>query len=216
MRIGILGSGGVGQALGTRLANLGHDVTLGAREAANPRVVLWAEAHDARCGTFADAAAGAELVINATAGQHSVAAVELAGGNPAFAGTVLLDVSNPIDISDSGLRLTVVNTDSVGERLQRALPDARVVKSLNTVNGTVMVEPTLVPGHHTMFVAGDDDAAKATVTGLLREFGWPEEDILDLGGIVEARAMEMYLPLWISIMKATGGNLAFNINVVLG
>ena len=216
MRIGILGSGSVGQTLGTRLSNLGHDVTLGGLEATDTRAVEWAEAHGARCGSFADAVDGADLVINATAGQHTVEALEQAGGNEAMRGKVLLDVSNPLDFYSGDRLLVVANTDSLGEQLQRALPDAQVVKSLNTVNGTVMVEPRLVPGSHTMFVAGDHAAAKATVVGILREFGWPESDILDLGGINAARPMEMYFPLWLSIMRAIDGNLVFNINVVRG
>ncbi|HEV7709076.1 MAG TPA: NAD(P)-binding domain-containing protein [Asanoa sp.] len=216
MRIGILGTGTVGQTFGTRLRNLDHEVTLGAREAGNPRAVEWAEAHAATCGTFADAVAGADLVINATAGQYAVGALEMAGGNTALAGKVVLDVSNPLDFATGELRLTVCNTDSVGEQLQRAFPDARVVKSLNTVNGSVMVEPTLVPRPHTIFIAGEDAEAKRVVLRLLGEFGWAPGSVLDLGGIKEARGMEMYMPLWVSIMRALDGNLAFNINVVQG
>lgn len=216
MRIGILGTGSVGQTFGTRLRNLDHEVTLGAREAGNPRAVEWAEAHAAKAGTFAEAAADGDLVINATAGQYAVDALELAGGNAALAGKVVLDVSNPLDFSTGEMRLTVCNTDSVGEQLQRAFPDARIVKGLNTVNGTVMVEPRLVPGPHTVFVAGNDPAAKRVVIGLLGEFGWAADNVLDLGDIKAARGMEMYLPLWVSIMRAIDGNLAFNINVVQG
>jgi hypothetical protein len=216
MRIGILGTGTVGQTFGTRLRNLDHDVTLGAREAGNPRATEWAEAHAATSGTFAEAVAGADLVINATAGQYAVDALEMAGGNQALAGRVVLDVSNPLDFSTGELRLTVCNTDSVGEQLQRAFPDARIVKSLNTVNGSVMVEPTLVPGAHTIFVAGNDADAKRVVTGLLGELGWVVGNVLDLGGIEASRGLEMYMPLWVSILRALDGNLAFNINVVQG
>ncbi|SNT46329.1 hypothetical protein SAMN05421812_106371 [Asanoa hainanensis] len=216
MRIGILGTGAVGQTFGTRLRNLDHDVTLGARETGNPRALEWAEAHAAQCGTFAEAVTGADLVINATAGQYAVNALEMAGGNPVLAGKVVLDVSNPLDFSTGELRLSVCNTDSVGEQLQRAFPDARIVKSLNTVNGTVMVEPTLVPGQHTIFVAGNDADAKRVVTVLLGEFGWAASNVLDLGGIEASRGMEMYLPLWVSILRALDGNLAFNINVIQG
>jgi predicted dinucleotide-binding enzyme len=216
MRIGILGTGTVGLGFGTRLRNLDHEVTIGARDAGNPRGVEWAEAHAARCGTFAEAVAGADLVINATAGQYAVDALELAGGNAALAGKVVLDVSNPLDFSAGEMRLTVCNTDSVGEQLQRTFPDARIVKSLNTVNGSVMVEPSLVPGPHTIFIAGEDADAKRVVLRLLGEFGWAAENVLDLGGIVAARGMEMYLPLWVSILRAIDGNLAFNINVVQG
>ncbi len=216
MRIGILGTGTVGQTFGTRLRNLDHDVTLGAREAGNVRALEWAEAHAATSGTFAEAVAGADLVINATAGQYAVNALEMAGGNQALAGKVVLDVSNPLDFSTGELRLTVCNTDSVGEQLQRAFPAARIVKSLNTVNGSVMVEPTLVPGAHSIFVAGNDADAKRVVTGLLGELGWVLGNVLDLGGIEASRGLEMYMPLWVSILRALDGNLAFNINVVQG
>jgi predicted dinucleotide-binding enzyme len=107
----------------------------------------------------------------------------------------------------------VANTDSLGEQIQRAFPDARVVKTLNTMNAYVMVEPSRVPGRHSVFVAGEDAAAKGTVKGLLREFGWPEEAIVDLGGIRAARGTEMYLPLWLSLMGVLGAG-DFNIQVV--
>ena len=214
MRIGVLGTGPVGRAIATRLTELGHEVTMGARDAANPKAAGWAAERRARAGSFADAVDGAELVVNATAATGSLAAFEAAGGNAAMAGKVLLDVSNPIDWSTGERVLTVVNTDSVGERLQRALPDAQVVKSLNTVNGSVMVHPELVPGEHTMFVSGDHATAKETVTRLLRDFGWPAESIVDLGGITAARGQEMYIALWVSLMQAGGGGAAFNIHVV--
>jgi hypothetical protein len=213
MRIGVLGTGTVGQAIATRLRELGHEVTMGARDATNPKAAAWAAEHDGRAGTFADAVVGAEVVVNATAGTTSVEVFEAAGGNAALAGKVVLDVSNPIDWSTGELVLTVVNTDSVAERLQRALPDAQVVKSLNTVNGSVMVHPQLVPGDHTMFVSGDHATAKDTVTRLLRDFGWPAGNIIDLGGITAARGQEMYIALWVSLMQA-GGSAAFNIQVV--
>jgi 8-hydroxy-5-deazaflavin:NADPH oxidoreductase len=118
---------------------------------------------------------------------------------------VLLDVANPLDFS-AGMppRLTICNTESLGEKIQETFPEARVVKSLNTVNAGVMVEPDGLPGSHTMFVAGNDDDAKTTVRTILEDFGWPAEDVLDLGGIEGARGMEMYLPLWLRLYGATG------------
>ena len=214
MRIGVLGTGPVGQAIATRLTELGHEVTMGARDATNPKAAAWAADRGGRAGSFADAVADAEVVVNATAGTTSVDAFEAAGGNAALAGKVVLDVSNPIDWSTGELVMTVVNTDSVAERLQRALPDAQVVKSLNTVNASVMVRPELVPGEHTMFISGDHATAKDAVTRLLRDFGWPAGSILDLGGITAARGQEMYIPLWVSLMQAGGGGAAFNIKVV--
>jgi predicted dinucleotide-binding enzyme len=216
MRIGVLGTGPVGRAIATRLTELGHDVTMGARDAANPKAAGWAAERGARAGSFAGAVDGAELVVNATAATGSLAAFEAAGGNAAMAGKVLLDVSNPIDWSTGELRLTVPDNDSMAERLQRTLPDAQVVKSLNTVNASVMVHPELVPGAHTMFISGDHATAKETVTGLLRGFGWPADALLDLGGITAARGQEHYIVLWVGMMQAAGGDLAFNIKVVPG
>jgi predicted dinucleotide-binding enzyme len=164
-----------------------------------------AEAGDrASEGTFADAAGFGELVVNATAGAASLDALEAAGGEQ-LAGKVLVDVSNPLDFS-AGMppTLTVCNDDSLGERIQRAFADVRVVKTLNTVTAAVMVQPDLVPGRHTLFVCGDDADAKAQVGELLQGFGWPADTILDLGDITAARGMEMYLPLWLRLYGATG------------
>ncbi|MFD8479525.1 NADPH-dependent F420 reductase [Kitasatospora sp. NPDC059673] len=206
MRIGIIGTGTVGQTLGAKLVALGHEVTLGSRSKDNAAAIDWAERNGprGRAGTFADAAAFGELVINATAGTVALAAVELAGAEN-LAGKVLLDVSNPLVFSPTGeMTLDPVNDDSVGEQLQRALPETRVVKALNTVTVTVMVEPSRVPGEHQLFVAGQDAEAKAQVTALLGEFGWPAERILDLGGIDAARGMEMLMPFWMRLMRHFG------------
>lgn len=220
MRIGVLGTGTVGQTIATRLLGLGHDTIMGARDAANPKAATWvsgaAGPGTATAGTFADAVRHGEVVVNATAGTASVGALEAAGGGAALADKIILDLANPLDFSQ-GMppALSVVNTDSLGERIQRAFPGARVVKTLNTVNASVMVHPEIVPGDHTMFVAGDDPAAKQVVTDVLREFGWPATNIVDLGGIAAARGMEMYLPLWLSLLAAQG-TPAFNVHVVRG
>lgn len=215
MRIGILGTGQVGRTLASRLAELGHDVLMGARDPANPRAAEWAEAAGSRgsAGTFADAAAHGEVVINATAGAASLRALDQAGATN-LAGRVLMDVSNPIaEVTGGSLQLTTANTDSLAEQIQRAYPDSRVVKTLNTVNASVMVDPGRLPEPHTMFLAGDDAAAKAVVRGILAELGWPAESIVDLGGLSAARGMEMYLPLWLKTMQALG-TAAFNIRIV--
>jgi 8-hydroxy-5-deazaflavin:NADPH oxidoreductase len=208
MKIGVLGTGPVGQAIATRLAELGHDVTMGARDAANEKAADWAAAHHGRAGDFGQAAAGAELVVNATAGAHSPAALEQAEPGP---GTIVLDVSNALD-GNFPPGLTVPHDDSTAERLQRAHPEARVVKALNTMNGDVMVHPELVPGPHDVFVAGDDDAAKAAVTALLRQFGWPEESIRDVGPLTAARGLEAGVLFWVSLRLAIGHN-RFNFHV---
>jgi 8-hydroxy-5-deazaflavin:NADPH oxidoreductase len=215
MRIGVLGTGMVGSAIAGKLVELGHEVRMGSREAGNEKARAWADAAGERAseGTFADAAAHGELVVNCTAGEHSLEALEQAGHDN-LAGKVLLDVANPLDFS-GGMppTLGVANTDSLGEQIQRAFPEARVVKGLNTMNCQVMVEPTRVPGEHDVFVCGDDERAKSDVAALLRSFGWASERIVDLGGIGSARGMEMYLPLWLSLY-GTLGTGDFNIVVV--
>ena len=108
--------------------------------------------------------------------------------------------------------LAVANTDSVGEQLQRRFPSARVVKSLNTMNAAVMVDPAAVPGYHNVFVSGDDGAAKATVTDLLGQFGWPREAVIDLGDINSARGAEALVLFWVFLRGALGGN-QFNLGV---
>jgi predicted dinucleotide-binding enzyme len=215
MKFAVLGTGMVGYTVATRLVDLGHEVVMGSRDAANPKAVEWARASGERAGagTFADAAAFGEVVVNATAGVASVDALRAAGADN-LAGKVLIDIANPLDASHGfPPTLAIVNTDSLGEMIQREFPSARVVKALNTVNCSVMVNPSVVPGQHDVFVAGDDGNAKATVVGLLREFGWTGDSIVDLGDIRAARGTEMYLPLWLSLMQALG-TAAFNVKVV--
>ncbi len=213
MRIGVLGTGTVGQALATRLVEAGHEVTMGARDPDNPRAREWAAAAGERAdhGAFAPAAAGAEVVVNATAGSGSLAALAAAGD---LAGTVIADVSNPLDTSH-GMppRLTTPPGDSLAEQIQRAHPRARVVKTLNTVNAAVMAHPETVAGEHDIFVAGDDADAKATVAGLLGDLGWPARSVVDLGGLVAARGLESYLLFWVAVWAATGHN-NFNVKLV--
>lgn len=212
MRIGVLGTGAVGKAIATRLMQLGHEVTMGSRSAGSAALAEWVDASgaDARGGSFAEAAAGAELVFNCTAGIVSLEALEAAGADN-LAGKTLVDVAVPLDFSQ-GMppRLAFCNDESLGERIQAAHPEARVVKTLNTVNSAVMVDPGRVRGEHAIFVCGDDGAAKAQVSALLQAIGWPAESIVDLGGIDAARATEMYLPLWLQLYGHFG-DAEFNI-----
>jgi predicted dinucleotide-binding enzyme len=215
MRIGLLGTGAVGRTIASRLVELGHEVRLGSRDAANESAAAWAAEAGAGAshGTFADAASFGELLVNCTAGAASLAALE-AAGEENLDGKVLLDVANGFDFSQ-GMppTLTVANTDSLGEQIQRRFPRVRVVKALNTVNHQVMVEPGLVPGEHDVFVCGDDAAAKDDARALLEGFGWPSERIVDVGGIESARGTEAYLILWLRLMGALG-TPHFNIRVV--
>ncbi len=217
MKVGVLGTGTVGQTLGSKLVSLGHDVVMGSRQAGNEKAVGWAATAGGTAGegTFATAAAFGEMVVNATAGAVSLAALT-AAGRENLAGKVVVDVANPLD-SSRGMppTLTVCNTDSLGEQIQAAFPEARVVKTLNTVNADVMVTPGIVSGSHTVFVAGNDAGAKSDVAALLVSFGWPAADILDLGDITAARGLEMYVALWLRLWGATGtGDL--NIKVLVG
>lgn len=206
MRLGVLGTGMVGVTIGTKLVELGNEVRLGSRFATNERVAAWVARAGARAsqGTFADAAAFAEeLVFNCTAGVASLDALRSAGAD-ALRVKILIDVANPIVSGDgSGRLLSVCNDDSLGESIQRAFPDTRVVKTLNTMNCRVMVDPARVPGEHDVFLCGDDAAAKEAVTVLLTEgFGWPR--VIDLGDLRAARALEMYLPLWLRLYGRFG------------
>jgi predicted dinucleotide-binding enzyme len=201
MRVAVLGTGTVGRAIATELTQLGHAVTMGSRSADSEALAEWVQSagEGARGGTFAEAAAASELVFNCTAGEHSLEALA-AAGDENLAGKTLVDVANPLDFS-AGFppTLTVCNDDSLGERIQAAHPEARVVKALNTVNAAVMVDPSRVRGDHVVFVCGDDEAAKAQVSALLEAFGWPPDSIVDLGEISAARGTEMYLPLWLRL-----------------
>jgi predicted dinucleotide-binding enzyme len=204
----------VGQALATRLAGLGHQVMMGSRTRGNEKALDWVarSGADASAGSFADAAGFGEVIVNATGGVVSLAALEAAGAD-AIGDKVLIDVSNAI-APDSGMppALSVCNTDSLAEQIQRALPRARVVKTLNTVNAAVMVDPASIPGAHNVFVCGNDAGAKRLVTDLLVSFGWSPQGVIDLGDITRARGPEMYLALWVELRLALGTN-SFNIEV---
>jgi 8-hydroxy-5-deazaflavin:NADPH oxidoreductase len=214
VRLGILGTGTVGKTIAARLAGLKHDVMVGTRNPeetasrtepdpyGNPPFSAWQEEHpEVKLGTFAQAAAHGEMIVNATAGAVSLEALEQAGEDN-LSGKVLIDISNPLDFS-KGMppSLSVVNTDSLGEQIQRRFPEAKVVKTLHTMNAYLMVDPAqLAGGDHTVFVSGDDPEAKAAVTDLLRSFGWT--DIIDLGDITTARGTEMVLPVWLRLFGA--------------
>jgi len=215
VRIGILGTGVVGQTIGGKLADLGHDVKLGSRTATNEKAAKWVAQHGSHAsqGTFADAASFGEIVFNCTSGMVSLEALHSAG-TANLAGKVLVDVSNPLDFSH-GMppTLSVCNSDSIAEQIQRAFPDAKVVKTLNTTNAAVMVNPSVVPGDHDIFVSGNDAGAKSQVSELLRSFGW--KTIIDLGDISSARGVEMLLPIWLRLM-GTFKTATFNFHVARG
>lgn len=206
MRVGVFGTGSVGQTIGTKLAALGHQVMMGSRALDNPDAADWASSVGERAstGTFAEAGRHGELLVNCTAGTASVAVLASVDGGD-LEGKVLLDLANPLDHSQGfPPRLSVCNDDSLAEQLQRAHPNLRVVKSLNTMTAAVMVEPSRVPGAHVVFVSGNDPPAKAEVTALLHSFGWPASSVVDLGDITTARGTEMFLPLWVRLYGSLG------------
>jgi 8-hydroxy-5-deazaflavin:NADPH oxidoreductase len=225
VRFGILGTGVVGKTIAARLDGMGHEVMVGTRNPeettsrtepdayGNPPFSLWQEEHpEIKLATFSEAADHGEMVVNATAGTVSLEALEQAGEDN-LNGKILVDISNPLDFS-GGMppTLSVSNTDSLGEQIQRRFPEAKVVKTLHTMNAYLMVDPAqLAGGDHTVFVCGDDAEAKESVTELLRSFGWT--DIIDLGDISTARGTEMLLPIWVRLFGALQKPI-FNFKIV--
>jgi predicted dinucleotide-binding enzyme len=214
MKIGILGTGGVGRALAAKLASLGHSIVIGTRDVnetmarkvpnafGTPPYWQFQERHrDVKLAPLAEAAKHGELVINALTGAGALAGLRDAGASN-LRGKILIDTSNPLDYFNGTTSLFVSNTDSLGEQIQRELPGALVVKSLNTVPAHLLAEPAkLGDGAHTAFVSGNDPEAKRQVTQILKEWlGW--KDVIDLGDISTARGSEMLLPLWARVRDA--------------
>lgn len=203
MKYSVFGTGVVGTTIASKLIQNGHEVMMGSRTAANEKGQAWMKAAGTKAslGTFADAAKYATLIFNCVKGEASLEVMKLAGAEN-LKGKIIIDISNPLDFS-KGMppSLTVCNTDSVGEQIQRTYPDALVVKTLNTTNCNVMVNPSLVPGDHDLFLSGNDPGAKEKVRQLLQtEFGW--KYIIDLGDITTARGTEMLLPIWVRLYGA--------------
>ena len=225
MKIGILGTGGVGRTIAEKLVQLGHEVAIGTRDvqkalARTEKTMMggaplpeWVKANPAiRLMTHTEAAAYGELVINATSGQGSAEALRMAGKG--INGKTLLDISNPLDFS-RGMppSLTISNTDSLGESLQREFPEARVVKGFNTLAAPLMVNPGMLPERTHLFICGNDNGAKEEVKGLMTSFGWKTDEIIDLGDITMARGTEQILPIWVRLMGALGTPM-FNFRIV--
>jgi 8-hydroxy-5-deazaflavin:NADPH oxidoreductase len=216
MKIGILGTGNVGKTLGSKLVETGNSVMLGSRKPGNENGLAFAAAHKGKgqAGTMTEAAAFGEVVFNCTPGTASLEALRLAGEKN-LDGKILIDVANPLDFS-KGMppTLSVSNTTSLGEEIQKTFPKVKVVKAFNTIWCGLMVNPSLVNGgDHDVFLCGNDKQAKEKVREIIRSFGWQEKNIIDLGDISAARGTEMYLPFWLRIM-GTAGNGRFNIKIV--
>jgi predicted dinucleotide-binding enzyme len=229
MKIGIIGTGTVGQTFASKLSALGHEVMIGTRNVAekmastskdgygNPPFSEWQSANNkVKLGTFAEAAAFGEIILNVTQGGNSINALKLAGIKN-LSGKTLIDVANPLDFSKGmppSLLPELSNTHSLGEEIQKTFPDTKVVKALNTMWCGLMVNPAMIAaGDHTAFICGEDAEAKKQAKSLMKEFGWKDNTILDLGGISAARGTEAVLPVWLRIWGATQ-NGAFNFKIV--
>ncbi len=229
MKIGILGTGTVGQTLASRLAELGHEVVIGTRNVeeklaseskdmyGNPPFKEWQKEHgNIRLVKFSEAAEFGEVIINATKGGSSIDVLKQAGENT-LNNKVLVDIGNPLDASKGmppSLLPELSNTSSLGEQIQSSFPQAKVVKTLNTMWAGIMVNPQMVNnGDHTNFICGNDEEAKQTVRKLLTGMGWKDENILDLGDISSSRGVESFLPTWLRIMNSKQ-SAAFNLRIV--
>ncbi|MBO9533138.1 MAG: NAD(P)-binding domain-containing protein [Solirubrobacteraceae bacterium] len=213
MRIGVLGTGMVGEAIATRLIELQHEVMLGSRTADNPKALEWAAHHapNASVGTFAQAAAFGTFVFHCANGGHAEKVI--ASASEPLAGKVVIDTSNPIERSADGVvQLFTDQSASLAERLQAAAPKARFVKALNTITASVMVHPEQIAGDHLTFLAGDDPGAKTDTRALLEQFGWSPAQIVDLGDLTAARSAEAYLLLWLKLWGHVGHPL-FNLSI---
>jgi predicted dinucleotide-binding enzyme len=217
MKIAVLGTGMVGNALATKLVKAGHQVMMGSRAGDSEPAQDWKSTvgKGAEIGTFTDAAAFGELIISCTNGANSVTALRPAG-EANLRRKILIDVSNPLDMSQKPPTLAFSNTDSLGERIRREFPESLVVKALNTVNCDVMVNPAVAPGNHSLFICGNDATAKAKASQFITDnFGWKRDHIIDLGDISAARGTEMYLALWLRLWGILG-TPHFNIHLVRG
>lgn len=230
MKVAVIGTGGVGQTIASKLSSLGHQVMIGTRNVAeklasqakdgygNPPFAQWHKLNQQiKPGTFAKAAAFGELIINATQGGNSVNALKLADPKN-LNGKILIDIANPLDFS-KGMPPCLIpelsNTHSLGEEIQKSFPQVKVVKTLSTMWAGLMVNPAMINnGDHTNFICGNDLEAKQKVKLLLNEFGWKNENILDLGDISSSRGVEAILPIWLRIM-GNKQSAAFNFKIVI-
>jgi 8-hydroxy-5-deazaflavin:NADPH oxidoreductase len=229
MKIAIIGTGVVGKTIASKLIELNYEVMMGTRNVAdklastaqdnygNPPFNEWIKTNSkVRLGSFAEAASFGDMVINATNGSNSVTALILAGAKN-LSGKVLIDIANPLDFSNGmppSLLSGLNNTNSLAEEIQKTFPDVLVVKTLNTMWCGLMINPKLVGnGDHINYISGNNTEAKNKVKRILNQFGWSDDNILDLGDITAARATEALLPIWLRVMGVTK-NGAFNFKLV--
>jgi predicted dinucleotide-binding enzyme len=200
LKIGVLGSGPAGQTLATGFLEKGHPVMIGSRDSAKLRGWLRHAGPGAQVGTFAETAQFGELVVLSVLGSAAEEVIRLAGVE-SLTGKIVIDASDPLDFSSGRPGLFIGTTDSLGERIQRLVPDAYVVKGLNVAQADVAVNPSLTGDEPDMFIAGDNDEAKRTVSQLLAEFGWP---VIDMGDIESARWLEALSLAWVVYSHRTG------------
>ena len=213
-KIGILGTGDVGRRIASRLVKLGYEVKIGSRTATNEKAMEWVSQNgeNASAGTFTDAVAFGDIIFNCTKGEIALTVIEMAGIEN-FTGKTVADITNPLELNN-GMPITLlpqyINTTSVAEEVQKLLPKANVVKTLNIVNSELMANGENAPAGTTMMLCGNNEQAKDEIKTLLTQFGW--KDILDLGDLTGARAMEMYSAMWLSVFGATQ-NVNFTITI---
>ena len=215
MNISVLGTGMVGQTITTKLASIGHKVMVGSRDRKNPKALEWIKKlSNVSLGTFAESAAFGEMIFNCTLGSASLAALTLASEKN-IDSKILIDTSNPLDFSKQHeVSLFICNTESLSEQIQQTFPKAKVVKTLNTLTASLMVNQGGLPGKHNLFLCGNDEAAKRSVRFFLRDsFGWAEDSVLDLGDITAARATEMYVMVWVRLWQYFQ-NPVFNLSIL--
>jgi 8-hydroxy-5-deazaflavin:NADPH oxidoreductase len=229
MKFAILGTGSVGQSIASKLAGLGHEVTIGTRDVkvklassdkdsyGNPPFKEWLSANNkVKLGTFAESAQSGEIIINATHGGSSLEVLKQAGAKN-LSGKILIDIANPLDFSKGmppSLLPGLSNTNSLGEEIQKSFPETKVVKTLNTMWCGLMVNPNMIGGgDHINYISGNDADARKEVRKILKQFGWKDESLLDLGDITAARATESILPIWLRVWSVTQ-NGAFNFRLI--
>ncbi len=214
MKIGIFGTGVVGKTIGSRLIELGYEVMMGSRTQSNENATAWLNSHpkNASVGTFSDVSMFAEIIFNCTKGEISLEVMKLAGLEN-LTNKIIIDVANPLDFSKGfPPSLTICNINSLGEEIQKLLPNSFVVKTLNTMNCELMVRPDKLAGKHDVFLCGNDESSKLKAIEILQKFGW--ESPIDLGDITNARGTEMLLPIWVRLYgKFQHANFNFHIQM---
>lgn len=217
MKISILGSGVVGRTIAAKMTAIGHHVFLATRDIqatkSREKFADWfAKNSTVQILEYKDIPADTDIYINCTQGEGSIAALQ-AIGKDKLKKKIILDIANPLDFS-KGMppSLFISNTDSLAEQIQREFPKSKVVKGLNTMNCHIMMDPSIVPGDHNVFLSADDSKAKKEITALLVSVGWKETNIIDLGDITTARGTEMLLPVWLRLWSALG-SAEFNFHI---